>query len=88
MLSRTMAKTIAIVGAGRVGQSLARALRRRGYRIGAVVARSTRSAHRAVKFIGAGQPLARVEPALLAANVVWWRRRTGRWPKQRARWRD
>ena len=70
MLSRTMAKTIAIVGAGRVGQSLARALRRRGYRIGAVVARSTRSAHRAVKFIGAGKPLARVEPALLAANVV------------------
>ncbi len=70
MLSRTMAKTIAIVGAGRVGQSLARALRRRGYRIGAVVARSTRSARRAVKFIGAGKPLARVEPALLAANVV------------------
>ena len=70
MLSRTMAKTIAIVGAGRVGQSLARALRRRGYRIGAVVTRSTRSAHRAVKFLEAGKPLARVEPALLAANVV------------------
>ncbi len=70
MLSRTMAKTIAIVGAGRVGQSLARALRRRAYRIGAVVARSTRSARRAVKFIGAGKPLARVEPALLAADVV------------------
>ena len=70
MVKHAMVKTIAIVGAGRVGQSLARVLRRRGYRIGAVVARSTRSARRAVKFIGAGKPLARVEPALLAADVV------------------
>ncbi len=70
MVKHAMAKTIAIVGAGRVGQSLGRAMRRRGYRIGAGVARTTRTARRAVKFIGVGKPLARAESALLAADVV------------------
>ncbi len=50
-------KTIAIIGAGRVGQTLARALRRRGWRIGAVVTRSPRTARAAVRFIGGGEPI-------------------------------
>ncbi|MGH9777632.1 MAG: Gfo/Idh/MocA family oxidoreductase, partial [Candidatus Acidiferrales bacterium] len=47
-------KTIAIVGAGRVGQTLGRALRRRGWRIVAVVTRRASSARAAARFIGAG----------------------------------
>ncbi|HXE74071.1 MAG TPA: Rossmann-like and DUF2520 domain-containing protein [Candidatus Xenobia bacterium] len=54
-------KRIAIVGAGRVGQTLARALRRRGWRIGAVVTRRPSSARTAARFIGAGQPVSDVK---------------------------
>jgi predicted short-subunit dehydrogenase-like oxidoreductase (DUF2520 family) len=54
-------KTIAIVGAGRVGQTLARALRRRGWRIGAVVTRRASSARAAARFIGAGTPISSVK---------------------------
>ncbi len=50
-------KTIAIVGAGRVGQTLGRALRRKGWRISAVVTRHAGSARAAARFIGAGQPI-------------------------------
>lgn len=46
-----------MVGAGRVGQTLGLALRRRGWRIGAVVTRRASSARAAVRFIGAGQPV-------------------------------
>jgi len=52
-----MAKTLAIVGAGRVGQTLGRALRRRGWRVGAVVTRQLSTARAAVRFIGAGKPI-------------------------------
>ncbi|MCI0402547.1 MAG: DUF2520 domain-containing protein [Acidobacteria bacterium] len=50
-------KTIAIVGAGRVGQTLGRALRRKGWRIGAVATRRASTARAAARFIGAGQPI-------------------------------
>ncbi|MBI4465873.1 MAG: DUF2520 domain-containing protein [Acidobacteria bacterium] len=50
-----MPTTIALVGAGRVGQTLGRALRRRGYPIGAVVTRHLSTARAATRFIGAGQ---------------------------------
>ena len=49
-----MKKTIAIIGAGRVGQSLGRALRLKGYRVDVVATRSARTARKAVKFIGGG----------------------------------
>jgi len=65
-----MGKTIAVVGAGRVGQTLARALRRRGYRIGAVVTSSPRTARQAVRFIGAGFAAANPNSGIAAADIV------------------
>lgn len=56
-----MAKTIALVGAGRVGQTLGRALRRRGFRIGAVVTRRPATARAAARFIGAGRPISNLK---------------------------
>jgi predicted short-subunit dehydrogenase-like oxidoreductase (DUF2520 family) len=64
-----MNRTIAIVGAGHVGQTLARALRRR-YQIGAVVTTSLRRARRAVRFIGAGHPQAGLDLRVAAADMV------------------
>lgn len=50
--------SVAIIGAGRVGQSLGRALRAVGYPISAVIARHLARARRARKFIGAGKATA------------------------------
>ncbi|PYU72085.1 MAG: hypothetical protein DMG49_08320 [Acidobacteria bacterium] len=50
-----MEKTLAIIGAGRVGRMLGRGLRELGWKIGAVVTRGEASARRAVRFIGAGK---------------------------------
>jgi len=52
-----MKRTLSIVGAGRVGKTLGKRLRERGWRIGAVVTRSAASARAAVRAIGAGTPL-------------------------------
>lgn len=65
-----MPTTLAIVGAGRVGRSLARALRRRGYRIGAVVTTRPRTARAAVRFIGAGVALARIGLVVGQADIL------------------
>ncbi len=65
-----MARTISIVGAGRVGQTLARRLRQLGWRIGAVVTQSKRSSQAAVRAIGGGTPHARLTPQALAADVL------------------
>jgi len=70
MLARAMSRTISIIGAGRVGASLARLLRRRGWRVGAVVTRSAASARAAVRTIGAGQASARFSHEVFRANVV------------------
>ena len=70
MLSADMARTIALVGPGRVGQTLARALRRRHYRIGVVVGRSLRRTRRAVRFIGGGQPQADFDASLSDADIL------------------
>jgi predicted short-subunit dehydrogenase-like oxidoreductase (DUF2520 family) len=51
-----MARTISIVGAGRVGKTLAKRLRALGWRIGAVVARTPASSREAVRSIGGGSP--------------------------------
>ena len=51
-----MEKTLAIVGAGRVGRALGRRLRELDWKIGVVVSRSGPAARRAVRFIGAGKP--------------------------------
>jgi len=52
-----MKRTLSIVGAGRVGRTLGRRLRERGWRIGAVVTRSRATARAAVAAIGAGAPM-------------------------------
>src|SRR5580704_3979137 len=70
MLSRRMPRTISIIGAGRVGQTLARRLRQFGWRIGAVVTQSKKSSQAAVRAIGAGTPLDRLTPEALAADVL------------------
>jgi len=51
-----MNRTISIIGAGRVGKTLGKRLRVRGWRIGAVVTRSPATARAAVRTIGGGAP--------------------------------
>jgi predicted short-subunit dehydrogenase-like oxidoreductase (DUF2520 family) len=65
-----MKKSLAIVGAGRVGRALGRRLREAGWKIGAVVTRSESSARKAVRFIGAGQPFARVTSDVSNSKVI------------------
>jgi predicted short-subunit dehydrogenase-like oxidoreductase (DUF2520 family) len=65
-----MENSLAIIGAGRVGRALGRRLRELGWRIGAVITRSEASARRAVRFIGAGKPHARMTRQILTSRVV------------------
>jgi predicted short-subunit dehydrogenase-like oxidoreductase (DUF2520 family) len=62
--------TLSIVGAGRLGRSLARRFRRLGYPIATVVTRSPATARSAVRFIGAGQPYASLTREILRADVI------------------
>jgi predicted short-subunit dehydrogenase-like oxidoreductase (DUF2520 family) len=70
MLSRAMERSISIVGAGRVGRSLARRLRGLGWAIGAVATRSAATSRAAVRQIGAGKPYARLVREILDSKVV------------------
>ena len=65
-----MEKTLAIVGAGRVGRALGRRLRELDWKIGVVVTRSEASARRAVRFIGAGKPHAGLTRQVLGSRVI------------------
>jgi predicted short-subunit dehydrogenase-like oxidoreductase (DUF2520 family) len=65
-----MPKSLAILGAGRVGRALGRALRDCGWRIRVVAARSEASARKAAKFIGAGQPVAGISHHALTARTM------------------
>jgi len=67
---RTVSRTISIIGAGRVGQTFAKRLRKLGWRIGAVVTRSRGSACAAVRAIGAGTPDAALTSEVLDADVI------------------
>ena len=51
-----MTKTVAIIGAGRVGSSVGYLLNRAGYAVTSVAARTVASAEKAAAFIGAGKP--------------------------------
>ena len=70
MLSRCMARTVSIVGAGRVGISLGKHLRELGWRIGAVVTRSKATARAAVRRIGAGKPFDGLTSEVCTADVI------------------
>jgi len=65
-----MEKTLAIVGAGRVGRALGRRLRELGWKIGVVVTRSEASSRRAVRFIGAGKPHGGLTRHVLLSQVI------------------
>jgi predicted short-subunit dehydrogenase-like oxidoreductase (DUF2520 family) len=65
-----MQKSLAIIGAGRVGRALGRRLREEGWKIGAVVTRSEPSARRAVRFIGGGQAHALVVRSILSSQFI------------------
>ncbi len=60
-------KTVAIIGAGRVGCSIGFLLQRAGFAVAVVVTRSRASAASAAEFIGAGEPT--TDAALAAANA-------------------
>jgi predicted short-subunit dehydrogenase-like oxidoreductase (DUF2520 family) len=65
-----MARTLAIVGGGRVGRSLGRRLREQGWKIGAVTARSEASARRATRFIGGGKAYGSLSRQVLVSRVI------------------
>ena len=65
-----MPKTLAILGAGRVGRALGRLLHERGWRILVVAARSEATARKAAKFIRAGRPLPGISHHALAARII------------------
>ena len=65
-----MARSVSIVGAGRLGRALGRRLRRLGWRIGPVVTRSATTARAAVRVIGAGRPYSTLTRDVADADVI------------------
>jgi predicted short-subunit dehydrogenase-like oxidoreductase (DUF2520 family) len=65
-----MARTVSIVGAGRVGRTLGRSLHRLGWRIQSVVSRSDAHARSAVRWMGAGKPGALLARDIFSADLV------------------
>ncbi|HET9803555.1 MAG TPA: DUF2520 domain-containing protein [Candidatus Acidoferrum sp.] len=59
-----------IIGAGRVGRSLGRALSESGWHVFGVVTRSRPCARRAVRFIGEGQPFAGISLRALTPRYI------------------
>ncbi len=64
-------KTVAIIGAGRVGSSVGFLLKRAGYTMTAVAARTAESAEKAAAFIGAGEPATDVVKAACKAEIIF-----------------
>jgi predicted short-subunit dehydrogenase-like oxidoreductase (DUF2520 family) len=64
-------KTVAIIGAGRLGGAFGRLLAAAGYRIVAATARTRSSASAAARFIGAGEPMTDVARAAADAAIVF-----------------
>jgi predicted short-subunit dehydrogenase-like oxidoreductase (DUF2520 family) len=65
-----MSKSLAIVGAGRVGRALGRRLREAGWGITVITARSSASAKKAVRFIGGGRPAVGLPASLAKAATI------------------
>jgi predicted short-subunit dehydrogenase-like oxidoreductase (DUF2520 family) len=65
-----MTKSLSIVGAGRVGRALGQRLHQNGWRITVVASRTESSAKRAVRFIGAGRPVAGVPSTVANASGI------------------
>ena len=65
-----MLNSFAILGAGRVGRALGRALHEHGWQITVVAARTEASARKAVKFIRAGRAFAGIPSQVVAARTI------------------
>lgn len=63
-------RTVAIIGAGRVGGAAGRLLAQAGYTVTAVATRNKETAERVSAFIGAGEPLTDVVKAASSAAIV------------------
>ena len=66
-----MRKTVAIIGAGRVGGAVGALLAKAGYSVKSVAARSAESAERARAFIGAGEAATDVIKAASGAGIIF-----------------
>ena len=66
-----MHKTVAIIGAGRVGGAIGRLLAKSGYTVTAVAARNRATADRARAFIGSGEPLTDAVKAAASADIIF-----------------
>jgi len=64
-------KTFAIIGAGRVGSAVGFLLKRAGYAVTAVAARSPASAKKAADFIGSGEPTTDAVKAASKTDIVF-----------------
>jgi predicted short-subunit dehydrogenase-like oxidoreductase (DUF2520 family) len=60
---------ISWIGCGKVGQTLAKALKNSGYRIGAILCKKLENAKKAQKFIGAGEAVSSFEDAVESGSV-------------------
>jgi len=65
------AKTVAIIGAGRIGGAIGRLLTQAGYRVTAVVALKQETAEKARAFIGSGESLTDAVKAAASADIVF-----------------
>jgi predicted short-subunit dehydrogenase-like oxidoreductase (DUF2520 family) len=65
-----MTKSLAIVGAGRVGRALGRRLKETGWQITVVAAQTGASAKRGSRFIGGGRPVAGIPRTLACASTI------------------
>jgi predicted short-subunit dehydrogenase-like oxidoreductase (DUF2520 family) len=65
-----MPKSLAIIGAGRVGRTLGRSLRESGWKIILVAARTKSTAKRAARFIGGGRPTIGLPSTLGGAEAI------------------
>jgi predicted short-subunit dehydrogenase-like oxidoreductase (DUF2520 family) len=65
------ARTVAIIGAGRVGGAIGRLLARAGYTVSAVAARKQETAEKARVFIGTGEPLTDAVKAASSADIIF-----------------
>jgi len=63
-------KTVAIIGAGRVGGAVGRLLAQAGYAVTAVATRSKETAEQVRAFIGSGEPQTDVVKAAASADIV------------------
>jgi predicted short-subunit dehydrogenase-like oxidoreductase (DUF2520 family) len=70
MLSPCMARSVSIVGAGRLGRTVGRCLHDCGWHIGPVVTRSAATARVAVRAIGAGDRYSTLTRDVMDADVI------------------